>query len=423
MYKVLLLFFLFLSFNGVAQEDDNLKNIDYVYKDNIRSVKFHAGGLFLSQPIVELDSDAFLELSFDDLDADSKDYVYTIVHCDADWTPSNLVDMDYIDGFTEEKIINYTYSFNTLKSFTHYSLLLPNENFGWTKSGNYLLKVYEDEDEKELAITRRFMVVEPMFAINAQFVSPSNVSKLKTHHEIDFVVSHKGIKIQNPRQDVKVAILQNGRWDNAITGLQPLFIKGESLIYDFQDKVVFPAGKEYRFADLRSLRYRMTKVEEIQEYEDGYDVFLFRDKDRSNTPYLSDEDVNGNFLIENLNENDNRLEADYANVIFSLISREPFENKDLYIVGGLTDWQIKDNFKLEYIEKDQAYEADLLLKQGFYNYAYALVDRETGKVDLQSLEGNWYETENEYTILVYFRPFGSRYDRLVGWTTLDSSRR
>lgn len=405
----------------LAQTEE--KNIDHVYNDNIRSVKFHFGGLFISQPIIELDGEGALELSFDDMSSDVKDYVYTIQHCNADWKPSDLIDMDYIDGFSEEKITEYNYSFNTLISYTHYSVLLPNDNMAWTKSGNYVLRVYEDEDERELVITRRFMVVEPLFRIESRIVPASTVSKLKTHHEIDFTVNHKGVKVQNPRMDVKVAVLQNGRWDNAITGIKPLFLRNESLVYDYQDKIVFPAGKEFRFADLRSVRYRMTGVEEIQDFDDGYDVYLYRDKDRSYQAYLSDNDVNGNFLIENVNEDDNHLEADYVNTIISMLAHDPFEDHDLYLFGGVTDWQIKDEYKFEYNEKDRSYDLEILLKQGFYNYVYALVDKKTGEVDVETLEGNWYETENLYTILVYFRPFGTRYDRLVGVQTIDSSRR
>ncbi|MEL6924892.1 MAG: DUF5103 domain-containing protein [Bacteroidota bacterium] len=409
---------------GVMTAEEAMKrNIDFVYKENIRSVKFHLSGLFLSQPIIELNSDGLLSLSFDDLDGDVKDYVYTIEHFNADWTRSDLIDMEYIDGFNEEKITEYEYSFNTITNFTHYFLALPNDNMAWTKSGNYLLKVYEDEEERELVITRRFMVVEPLFRVQADLVPAADVSKLKTHHELDFVVSHKGIKVQNARQDVKVAVLQNGRWDNAVTGLKPLFLRDEKLIYDFQDKVVFPAGKEFRFADIRSVRYRMTGVEEIQDFDDGYDVYLYRDRDRSYQAYISERDVNGGFVIENMNEEDNRLEADYANVIVSLKAHDPFEKHELYLIGALTDWQVKDAYQFKYNETDRSYDLDVKLKQGFYNYLYALVDKETGTVDTETLEGNWYETENIYTILIYFRPFGTRYDRLVAAHTIDSSLR
>lgn len=419
-----LFFWLFLLFPCLLfAQKTNTENKNFTYKTNIRSVKFHLAGLFLSLPIIELRSDGALELSFDDLEGDVKDYVYTIVHCDADWKPSDqLTEMDYLDGFTEEKITEYDYSYSTIVNYTHYRLLLPNNNMRWLLSGNYLLKVYEDEDEKSIALVRRFMVVDPLMQIEATISPPSIVSKLKTHHEIDFVVSHKGIKVNNPQQDIKVVILQNGRWDNAIFGIKPQFFRGEKLIYDHQNKIVFPAGKEFRFIDLRSLRYRSNNVEEIQEYEDGYEVFLFSERDRSHLPFVSDQDINGSFVIENLNENNDHLESDYANVVISLRHKESLPNCDVYLFGEMTDWQIKEEFKLKYFPDDKVYEGQAFLKQGFYNYLFAKVDKSTGKIDLEALEGNWYETENNYTILVYYRPFGARYDRLVAAETINSAR-
>lgn len=457
MKKIYLLFLLLFGVNFLmAQEeaDEGLLYEDQVYVDYIRSVKLHIPGVLVSYPIIDLGSGS-LTLSFDDMDGDTRNYVYSVVHCNKDWTPSNLNEMEYLDGFSEENITNNEYSYNTLTQFTHYRVNIPNEDFKLTKSGNYLLKVYDNEDDKFLVLTKRFFVVDSKFLVRGEVNRPSMVKKSRTHHEIDFVVEHKGIRVTNPRQNVSVTVMQNGRWDNAITDLKPQFIRGEVLTYDFLDKVVFPAGKEYRHFDIRSLRYRGYNVRGVEEYNDGYDVTLFMDKMRGYSVYYNIRDLNGGFVVGNVDRNDridvtfndddtederdekmerlrrqlieneesNSLESEYANVLFSLEMNEPLYDKDVYIFGALTDWQIKEEFKMTYQNVVNAYTADVLLKQGYYNYIYATVPRQGDKIaDVSELEGDWFETENQYTILVYYRPFGERYDRLMSAYTISSGR-
>lgn len=459
MKKIFLLFLFAISASFIfAQDDEADKGLmyeDHVYVDYIRSVKFHIPGIVVSQPMVNLGSGA-LTFSFDDMQGDVKNYSYSLVHCNADWTPSELSEMEYMDGFNEERIEYAEYSFNTLTNFTHYRVTIPNEDFRFTKSGNYLLKVYDDEDDKFLVVTKRFMVVEPRFIVRAQTVPTSMVSKGRTHQEVNFVVEHKGIRVNSPRQEINVVLMQNGRWDNALKNIKPQFIKGDQLIYDFLDKITFPAGKEFRYFDMRTLRYRADKVKSIERYDDGYDVTLYMDKMRGYSVYYNLRDINGGYVIGNVDDNDgvnvsfsendgvdvrlakidllrrqmieneesNNLESDYANVLFSLEMNEPIYDKDVYIFGAMTDWKIKEEFKMTYQNVVNAYVADIFLKQGFYNYMYATVPKRGEKIpDLGELEGNWYETENQYTVLVYYRPFGERYDRLVAGYSFNSDRR
>ncbi len=419
MKRLLLLVFTLLPFLTFGQ-DENLRYEDYTYLDNIKSVKFHVEGLLLSMPIVNLRSNTALELSFDDLSPDYREYVYTIVHCDADWQPSNLAETEYIDGFTEEVIDDYDYSFKTKSIYTHYYLYLPNEDMQFTKSGNYLLKVYENEDEKRLAITRRFMVVEPVVSVIPNVVRPAKVSKSRTHQEVDFTITHKGFEIRNPRQELSVTVMQNGRWDNAITNLKPLFSRAEEQVFDYQDKIVFPAGKEFRYLDLRSLRYGSENIQYVDYINDLYEVSLYQDKKRSNGGYREFEDINGNFVIETLEEDNNDLESDYANVLFTLKSPGEMYDYDVYIFGGLSDWELRSDCRMVYNPAVNAYVGKLLLKQGYYNYLYAAVNKATGEIDFEETEGNWFEAKNNYTILVYYRPFGSRYDHLIGAYTFSS---
>ncbi|MEK7253167.1 MAG: DUF5103 domain-containing protein [Bacteroidota bacterium] len=400
-------------------QDENLRNYDYLYLDNLRSVKFHIEGLYLSQPILNLRSSTPLTLSFDDLDGDYKNYTYSVVHCDANWQPSNLVESEYVEGFYEEDIRDYEYSFKVKSIYTHYQLAFPNEDMHVTKSGNYLLKIYENEDEKRLAITRRFMVVEPLVSFVADVTRPAIVSKGDTHQEIDFRMVHEDFEIRNPRQEITATILQNGRWDNAVTGIQPLFSKQKEQIFDYQDKIVFLAGKEFRYADLRSIRYGSPNIESISQEGGKYEAVLYRDFKRGNSTYLEYEDINGNFIIETRDDDVDDLESEYVSVLFSLASSERTD-EDIYLFGGFTDWQLKPEFKMVYNPVISAYVGKVLLKQGYYTYLYAAVPKGKNELDFEATEGSWHEANNAYTILIYYRPFGGRYDRIIGATTFSS---
>jgi hypothetical protein len=419
----ILLLFLLAGFNqnGIAQIE-GIEYEDKVYSNAIHSTQFHLTGFPLTQPIIDLGSNATLVLTFDDLEEEIRDIYYTIIHCDADWQPSDLNVLEYLDGFDEDQITKSDFSFNTLKEYTNYELKLPNDNVKWTKSGNYLLVLYEIGEEKTPILTRRFMVVEPIVRINPKMVRPANIQKAKTHQEIDFKVAFEGLNVKDPKRELKATVLQNGRWDIAKTGLTPYFIYNEEVVFDYQDVISFPAGKEFRFIDLRSFRYKNEGVATIEEYKDIYEITLYPDPIRAYTAYQFVRDVNGNFTIENVHEDNNQIESDYGLVLFSLEKNMPYPDGDVYLFGKMTDWQIQEKFKLAYSEKLQLYAVDVLLKQGFYNYNYVYVPHNNQQaIDLGEIEGNWFETENEYNIFIYYRAFGGRYDRLVGAVTFNSN--
>ena len=418
MDKFAKMIFLFLLLPMLAQ--GQVQEADNTYSEFIRSVRMYPNGVMLGYPIIELFSNAQLYISFDDLSDDVKNYTYTVVHCDANWEPSGLTENEYIDGFSEDRIDDFAFSSNTRTPFVHYYFAIPNQDMAFTKSGNYVLKVYDDEDERTLVFTRRFMIVEPVMRILPRVVRPSQVSKSDTHQEVDFLVSHKGIDIRNPLMEVKAAVLQNGRWDNAVTGMIPQFVRPEEMSFDYQNKIVFEAGKEFRSLDLRSYRYPSGDVANIQAYSDGFDITLGKDLKRTNQVYLQYLDLNGQYVIESTDMGDPMLESDYARVLFTLSSPTEFENADVYIQGSVSDWQPRPEFKMAYNYRIQAYVGEVLLKQGFYNYYYAVVPRDGGPASIEDTEGNWYETENDYTVLVYYRPFGERYDRLVAATTFKA---
>lgn len=413
---------------GQNEKDHNLRYEDHVYVDNIRSVKFILNGNVDDYPYIPLvfnTDDPFsqsLVLSFDEIGEDVTDYVYSLVHCDSEWKPSNISEVDYMDGFNEDDIDNYDFSFNTVVNYTNYKITLPNPDMSFTKTGNYLLKVYDNTDDRFLVITRRFVVYENAVAVQGGMQRTAMSSKSRTHQELDFTIIHKDFPLRNPQSDIKVVVLQNGRWDTAIEINRPMFIKPEQLIYDFQDKIVFPAGREFRQADLRTFNYNTNTIAEIRETKDRYDVTLTTDISRSNLAYLFNFDLNGKYLIQSLDQRDGDLRADYGYMLFTLEESPAFSNHDVYLFGELTDWKADERFKMVYNPLISAYVGQFFLKQGFYDYMYAIVDRDTKEIDLEELEGSWHETENDYTVLVYYAPFGGRYDRVIAVARYNSNR-
>lgn len=405
---------LFLSFfftTTLSAQPDNFRYTDYVYQDYIKAVKFHVPGLPLSYPIIDMEAGTQLILSFDDLEYEFSNYYYKIIHCDADWSRSVLADLEYIDGFSETRIPDFEYSFNTLTAYTHYDLLIPNRDTRLTKSGNYLLLIY-NEDNDEPILTRRFIVVEPLVRVSGDISAPVDVSKIRSYQEIDFTINYEGIPLRNPQKEITAAVLQNGRWDNAIINIPPFFVRRDELLYTYQNKLIFPAGNEFRFFDTRDLRASNATTALVERYDDYYDVTLYMDQSRRNEPYLFREDLNGQFVIDHPRHRRPNVQNDYTDVLFSYKSSVPFDD-DLYIYGALTDWNFKEEYKMVYNPTINAYVQRVMLKEGLYNYTYA-VRGENDTAIIEDTEGSWFSTENEYIILVYYRPFGGRFDRIIG---------
>lgn len=419
-----LFLFLLTGFCVSAQPQfEELIYDNHVYVDHIKSVQFYIEGFPLDDPIVNIDEQNRLTLLFDDLHNEVEDYFYTIIHCDMDWNPSRLNTMEYLDGFAEERIDNYEFSFKTLVPYVNYVLNFPNRDQAYTKTGNYLLVVYRRDRTNVPVITRRFVVYDTRLLMEARLSRPTKVSKQRTHQEIDFTVYRDPkFKIQNPMQSLRAAVLQNGRWDNAITGLKPIFMRGNEFVFDYQDKIVFPAGKEFRFIDIRSLRFRNFNIAEIIERPNGHDIFMKTDIERGIDAYLKINDANGKFTIENQDRGDAFLSADYADVIFSYQVNDPDFHKDIYLRGAFNDWQLSPEYRMDYNDRIAAYVLKVPLKQGYYNYEYVYIDPKAAapNPDISVSEGHWHETENTYTILLYYRPFGGRYDQVIGYLKINS---
>lgn len=397
-----------------------LRFADFVYSNNIKSVLFNRVGWEFSLPIIELNSADKLELRFDDLDADFKSYAYTLIHCNALWQPSDLMEYEYLQGFYEDRIVNYSFSRNTRTAFTHYHLELPNRNMQPLLSGNYLLKVFHEGDPDAVVLTRRLMVVEPLVSIDATVKQATNLNFRATHQEIDFTIRTQFFPISNPYRDLRVVVRQNNRWDNAIIDLKPRLVQGSSLIYDYEDDNLFAGGNEFRNFDTKSLRFRSLHVREISPSHRGWDVVLMTDRNRRFLRYTTSNDINGRFLIRTEDYPDDMLESDYTWVHFSLTQPEPLAGGNVYVVGGFSDWAYTHPYRMEYNYHKQQYELSVLLKQGFYDYQYAFLEDGATQADVTLFEGSHSIAENDYSILVYYRRPGDLHDSLIGMQFLNS---
>lgn len=408
----------------MAQEEEypTFRNYDYIYKDNIKSVRLYQFDSERDYPMLSLQSPGYFIFSFDDLEAYTKDFSYKIIHCNSDWEPSEELDpLDYIDGYQENRFYESQSSFSTKVPYTHYEVKLPNEDVKWTKSGNYLLKVYQDNEEKDLIITRRFMIFDTQMKVFPQArrsaVPPYNMS----HQEFFFSIQHAGVNIGNPSTEIKTAILQNGRWDNCIKNLEPTYVKEEEIGYDTQGKVLFPGYKEFRPLDLRSFRYRTIQVETLKEYKNGFELWLFEDVNRKYSPHLFTHDLNGTFFIDvhEGREGTGSLEGEYGQINFSLKALSPYKG-DVYVLGGFNNFRPQEAFKMEYNEERRGYQLSTSLKNGFYDYVYGVVEKEGAAPNFQKIEGSSFESENDYIFLVYYKEFGSLYEQLVAVQKLNT---
>jgi hypothetical protein len=395
---------------------------DRVYQPTIATVLLSPDPPTMLPPVIALDNEEKLFLSFDDLSGEHKTLSYTVVHCNAKWEPSNCSITDFLDGFMDQGISNYSFSRNTIQRYIHYEASFPNESFKLLISGNYLLKVFQDGNQDKLVLTKRFMVYENKVALTGDVHAPTIVADRAYKQEIDFTVSYTDPQIANPFQEIYPVILQNGRWDNAITGLQPQFLMDKELRYDYEDVNVFKGGKEFRWFDTRTLKLNTERVEKItrDSATSSYHVQLLPDERRTFKRYMNNADINGKYLVRTQDNHDSEIEAEYCYVHFFLAWPVQELGGNMYVMGAMTDWQCTARNKMTYNKERRGYECVLYLKQGYFNYQYAfLKDGETA-ADEYTAEGMNQETENDYWILIYFRKTGARTDELVAVKRLNS---
>lgn len=390
----IILFFLFISLIVISQE--------------IKTIQLHPYGNETAQPIIPLNG--VLDLSFDDLEADNKDYQYKIEHMTYDWKPSNLQVNQYINGFDQNYIINITNSFNTLQSYTHYNIQIPNQNTIITKSGNYIISVLDDDDN--VLFSRRCVFYENLTTVGVNVLRSRETLNNNTEQTVQFIINHQGLSINNPFQEIQVQLFQNNNWNTAVTNIPPLFVRPDRLIYNYTQKTNFSGGNEFLNFDNKYIRNTNVNIAKTSR-EDLFHNHLYTDIDRTYKPYTYNPDINGNFIIRTLDAEDENTEADYAMMHFSLEVDEPYKNKDVYIYGAFNNYELTDINKMTYNNSENIYEASILLKQGFYNYMYITANKNK-EVNLTEISGSFFQTENEYTVIVYYKPFGSLFYRAIG---------
>ena len=413
---VLLFIFPILTF---AQNDKAFTNENKVYLPNIKTVLCFNSNKEQSIPVIMLNSTETITFSFDDLLAGTKNYWYTVEHCTSDWQTSKITSIDYLDGFSDDRIINYQYSSNTTRKYTHYELNLPNTQVKPKIGGNYILKVYLNGDKNQPVISQRFYVLDSQIAIAAEITNSLQVADRNSKQKINFTLNHS-MPIPNPYQDLKAVVMQNFNSNTVQLNTRPSFVRPNQLVYNDINTNDFWGDNEFRKFDTRSLRFKGDNVRDIYRDNESVNVILFQDISRNTGTFANQLDENGNFFIRNTDGRDDKTEAEYMGVLFMLNSAPPTADGDAYVVGRFNNYTLGKENKLVYDANRKQFYGNILLKQGLYDYEYAWLDKTSKNTETKPFEGSFFQTENTYQIFVYYRKPGARWDTLVGFTNLSN---
>jgi hypothetical protein len=399
------------------------KNPDLVVDPNIHTALIHPVGSPLAPPILILNTGGALQISFDDFKASYQDYAYSIELVDSNWQSIDMNEFEYVRGFNQNKINTYSVSSIATQKYFHYQFNFPTNYCSPKLSGNYILKVFKNGDKSNIAFTKRFYVADHVVNINAKVQEPFDGAISRTHQRIKASIDIRDIpNFQNNQLTVKV--IQNNRYSDAKTTTTPSFLRNTELEFNNEAELIFPAGKEARWLDLQSFQLRSDRVAEINNKESITKIIVRPDGSRENLLYSTYKDLNGGYLIMNTDNLQSENQNDYAQVQFTYIPKDniPYLDQKLYLIGALTNNAMDQNAEMQFDVKQGVYQKTLLLKQGYYSYNYILRDRNTPNDmdDFSETEGNHFETENNYTILVYYHAPGTRNDQLVGFTTVNS---
>lgn len=400
-----------ISYSLFAQEAIEIAPPEY-----IKTIQFR-GGNQNQLPLIKLGER--LQISFDALNGNEDDFYYKIDHFNFDWTPSDLSKNEYLDGFDEVRIETYENSLNTLQIFSHYYLTIPNrETRRIKKSGNYLITFFDDDGN--IVFSRKFIVLENIVGVAVDIKRARDLRRIKTDQVVQFAINSPSLLLINPKRNVKTLVIQNSNLKTAITNLVPQYTIGTELIYRYDKEAAFSGGNEFLNFDNKEIRGSNNTIRRV-ELNDLYEHYLFSDIDRSDRPYTYNPDINGDFVVRNIDAQNQAIEAEYVFVHTNLLYYEPLGDKELHIYGNFNNYTIDGTTYMRYNETTDSYQNSRLFKQGFYNYKYVLVDRD-GSIDENVVGGEFWETENNYTVLVYYRGPGERYDRVIGQGQGSSTR-
>lgn len=381
--------------------------------ENIKTINFR-GPTEDQFPVVQLGETITLE--FDDLLANEQDYYYKIAHFDYDWTPSQLLKSQFLDGVDNQRIIDYENSYTTLQPYSNYRLSIPNENVRLKVSGNYALEIYNSYGD--LQFSRRFVVYQDRVVVRGLIKRSRDFNYLNEKQVVQFTINTARFPVINPKQEIKVAILQNHFWPTALFNIKPQFTIGTELVYRYDQETSFFGGNEYLNFDTKDLRSPTFAISRV-EFGQVYNHYLFTNEYRFDKPYTYFPDINGDFVIRTMQGDDVSREAEYSRVHFSLPYSNVIGLDQVYVTGKFNNYALTDENKMTFNEETGKFEVSLLMKQGFYNYKY-VVERSDGTVEPNLVSGNFHFTENNYLILVYYRNFGDMYDSIIGIGSTNS---
>ena len=399
--NITLLLISFFTFAQVEKEIDppfNIKTITFV-QNNQNSIALFG----LNEPF---------EIQFDDLYGNEANYYYEIVHCNYDWKHSDLSKNEYLQGFDGIRIQEYTNSLNALQLYSHYRIGFPNKNTQLLVSGNYMIKILNED--REVVFSRKLMIYENLVTVPMQIKRPRNINDVNYKQNLDFTIKSPNLLFQSPLQNVKVLLLQNGKLNEAITNIKPMFTIGNDLIYKYDTETQFWGGNEFLYFENKIIRASTNFIARVDASNGVYNTHLYTNEARTNKAYTYNPDANGNFVPLNANAGNNAIEADYSWVFFTLSAPSYYEKKNIYINGMFNNYALSDEFKMDYNQEKGIYEKAIMIKQGFTNYQYVVADQNK-KIDYENaIDGNFWQTENNYFAIIYYRENNQRYDRIIG---------
>ena len=388
-----------------------------IVSSRIASLQVVAGDDWMSPPIITLNGNSPINIDFDDLTHEYHRYVYKVEHCEADWTTSeDLFMSDFIDGFGDGRTLdNIEESLNTNVLYTHYHLQIPNEECRLKLSGNYRVTIYDENNDDEVMLKVCFMVLEPKMSVAMNILTNTDIDINNAHQQIDANLDFGSCVVTNHEQQIKTVLMQNGRWDNAVVNSKPQYVKSDGLRWAHNREFIFPAGNEYRKFEMLDMNHTTMGMELLDWDGSSYHAYIWLDEPRKS--YVYDEDANGSFIIRNTDYDEVNRTCDYLVTHFRL--KSPQLDGEVYLNGTWTNDMFTEKYKMEYNDEEQIYEGVVSLKQGYYSYQYLWLSPDGATRPVPS-EGSFYQTENNYQMLVYYRGIGERTDRLVGYQQVSN---